>query len=67
MQRKVPNSKKMSSVLLEIQPLLNEFKYIVGDDLPTRLPPLRGIDIVGDDLPVMARFLLQHTPQGLCA
>jgi hypothetical protein len=34
---------KMSLVPLEIQPLLNEFKDIVGDDLPTCLSPLRSI------------------------
>jgi hypothetical protein len=35
--------KKMRLVPPEIQPLLNEFKEIVGDDLLACLPPLRSI------------------------
>jgi hypothetical protein len=53
---KVLESGNMSSVPPKIQPLLNEFKEIVGDDLPVGLPPLRSISyqidlILGSSLP----------------
>jgi hypothetical protein len=41
--KRVQEMEKLNFVPLEIQPLLNEFKEIVVDDLPTGLPPLRSI------------------------
>jgi hypothetical protein len=54
---------KMSFVSPEIQPLLNEFKDIVGDDLPSGLPPLRSIShkidlIPGSSLPNKYPYLM---------
>jgi hypothetical protein len=65
MPRQVPEIGKMSSVPPEIQPLLNEFKEIVGDDLPVGLPPLRSIShqidlIPGSSLP--NKYPYQMTP-----
>jgi hypothetical protein len=63
--REVLENEKMSLVPPEIQPLLNEFKDIVGDDLPTGLPPLRSIShqidlIPGSSLPNKSPY--QMTP-----
>jgi hypothetical protein len=41
--REVLENGKMIFMPLKIQPLLNEFKEIVGDDLPVGLPPLISI------------------------
>jgi hypothetical protein len=48
---KVLESGNMSSVPPKIQPLLNEFKEIVADDLPLGLPPLRSISHQIDLIP----------------
>jgi hypothetical protein len=55
----------MSLYTPKIQPLLNEFKEIVVDDLPTSLPPLRSIShqidlIPGSSLPNKSPY--QMTP-----
>jgi hypothetical protein len=64
--REVLEIEKMSHVPPEIQPLLNEFKEIVGDDLPTGLPPLRSIShqidlILGSSLPNKAPYRMTPT------
>ena len=41
--KRVQEIEKPNFVALEIQPLLNEFKEIVVDDLPIGLPPLWSI------------------------
>ena len=41
--KRVQEIEKINSMPLEIQPLLNEFKEIVVDDLLVGLPPLRTI------------------------
>lgn len=41
--KRVQEMEKLNSIPLEIQPLLNEFKEIVVDDLSASLPPLRSI------------------------
>jgi hypothetical protein len=49
----------------KIQPLLNEFRDIVGDDLPTGLPPLRSISHQIDLIPgssLQNKGLDQMTP-----
>lgn len=44
--KRVQEIEKLNSVPLDIQPLLNEFKEIMVDDLPIGLPPLRSIYII---------------------